>query len=103
MLWTILFGVAETTAVPAAFDLTKPEDQMKLVELSITLDLAVSYVNTYTVWTTVNIMACFLRCFKHFAVQVTRVSTLTHVEAPVPRTCAVRRPSATPTLVHHRS
>ena len=79
MLWTILFGVAETTEVPAAFDLTKPEDQMKLVELSITLDSAVSYVNTYTVWTTVNIMACFLRCFKYFAVQVRQESPHLHM------------------------
>ena len=69
VLWGLLFTVAETTEVPAAFDLTKAEDQMKLVELSVTLDSAVNYVGNYTVWTTVNIMACFLRCFKYFAVQ----------------------------------
>ena len=44
-LWLTLFSVALTTEVPAAFDLTTSEDQMKLVELSVTLDEAVAYVD----------------------------------------------------------
>ena len=70
VLWITLFTVASTTDVPAAFDLTNPADQLKLVELSVTLDGAVAYVDhLYICWTTVNIMVCFIRVFKFFAVQ----------------------------------
>lgn len=43
---------------------------MALVELSVSLDSAAAYINTYTIWTSVNIAVCFLRCFKFFSVQV---------------------------------
>ena len=51
ILWLKLLIVAGNTDVPAAFDLTTNEDQMKLVELTVTLDNAVSYVKQYTLFT----------------------------------------------------